>query len=60
MNQRRPGITSIWHPARGRHRATIVEARRRPGGKPRRSPWLPALAASRERLATSPSLARSV
>jgi hypothetical protein len=60
MNPRRPDITSIWRPARGRHRATIVEARRRPGGKPRRSPWLPALAASRERLATSPNLARSV
>jgi hypothetical protein len=60
MNQRRPGITSIWQPARGRHRATIVEARRHRGGRPRRSPWLPALAASRERLAASPNLARSL
>jgi hypothetical protein len=59
MNQRRPGITSIWQPSRGRHRATIVEARRH-RGRPRRSPWLPALAASRERLATSANLARSV
>jgi len=60
MNQRRPGITSIWQPARGRHRATIVEARRHRGGSPRRSPWLPALAASSERLAARADLARSV
>jgi hypothetical protein len=60
MNHRRPAITSIWQPARGRHRATIVEARRHRGGRPGRSPWLPALAASRERLVTSASLARSV
>jgi hypothetical protein len=60
MNQRRPVITSIWQPARGRHRATMVEARRGGGGRSRRSPWLPALAASRERLVTSPSLARSI
>ena len=60
MNQRRPGITTIWQPARRRHRATIVEAGRHRGGRPRRSPWLPALAASRERLATSANLARSL
>jgi hypothetical protein len=60
MNQRRPVITSIWQPARGRHRATMVEARRPRGGRLRRSPWLPALAASRERLATTPNLARSL
>jgi hypothetical protein len=60
MNQRRPGISSIWQPARGRHRATMVEGRRGRDDRPRRSPWLPALAASRERLAASPNLARSL
>ncbi len=60
MNQHRPGISSIWQPARGRHRAAMVEGRRHRGGRPRRSPWLPALAASRERLAASPNLARSL
>jgi hypothetical protein len=53
MNQRRSGISSIWQPARGRHRATIVEARRHRTGLPRRSQWLPELAASRERLVGS-------
>jgi hypothetical protein len=60
MNQRRPGISKILQPARGRHRATMVEGRRHHIGIPRRSPWLPALAASRERLVVSPSLARSL
>jgi hypothetical protein len=53
MNQRRPGISSIWQPARGRHRATMVEGRRHRIGMPRRSQWLPDLAASRERLVDS-------
>jgi hypothetical protein len=53
MNQRRPGITSIWQPARGRHRATIVESRRRRTAPPARNHWLPDLAASRERLVGS-------
>jgi hypothetical protein len=60
MNQRLAGITSIWRSARGRHRATIVETRRHRGGRPRHSPWLPALAASRERLTPSSNLARSL
>jgi len=60
MNTHRPGISSIWQPARGRHRATMVEGRRQRSGRPRRNPWLPALAASRERLATTPNLARSL
>jgi hypothetical protein len=53
MNQRRPGISTIWQPARGRHRATMVEGRRHRNGLPRRSQWLPDLAASRERLVGS-------
>ena len=52
MNQRRSGISSIWQPARGRHRATIVEGRRR-AAPSRRSHWLPDRAASRERLVGS-------
>jgi len=38
----------------------MVEGRRQRSGRPRRNPWLPALAASRERLATTPNLARSL
>lgn len=53
MNQRRSGISSIWQPARGRHSATMVEGRRHRAGMPRRSQWLPDLAASRERLVGS-------
>ena len=53
MNQRRSGISSIWQPARGRHRATMVEGRRHRVGLPRRSVWLPDHAASRERLVGS-------
>ena len=53
MNQRRSGISSIWQPARGRHRATMVEGRRLRVGMSRRSVWLPDLAASRERLVGS-------
>lgn len=53
MNQRRSGISSIWQPARGRHRATMVEGRRHRVALPRRSHWLPDLAASRERLVDS-------
>ena len=53
MNQRRSGISSIWQPARGRHRATMAEGRRRSAALPRRSQWLPDLAANRERLVGS-------
>jgi hypothetical protein len=53
MNQRRPGISGMWQPARGRHRATMVEGRRHRVDLPRRSHWLPDLAASRERLVGS-------
>jgi hypothetical protein len=53
MNQRRSAIRSIWQPARGRHRATMAEARRHRVALPRRSHWLPDLAASRERLVGS-------
>jgi hypothetical protein len=53
MNQRRSGISSIWQPARGRHRATMVEGRRHRVALPRRSQWLPDLAASHERLVGS-------
>ncbi len=52
MNTRRPGISKIWPPACGRHRATMVEGSRR-GDRLNRSQWLPALAASRERLVGS-------
>ncbi len=52
MNQRRSGISSIWQPARGRHRATMAEGRRHRVIR-RRSHWLPDLAASRERLVGS-------
>jgi hypothetical protein len=53
MNQRRSSISRIWQPARGRHRATMVEGRRQRVALPRRSHWLPDLAASRERLVGS-------
>lgn len=53
MNQRRSGISNIWRPARGRHRATMVEGRRHRVAMSRRSHWLPDLAASRERLVGS-------
>ena len=53
MNQRRSGISSIWQPARGRHRATMAEGRRHRVALSRRSHWLPDLAASRERLVGS-------
>jgi hypothetical protein len=53
MNQRRSGISSIWQPARGRHRATMAERRHHRVALPRRSQWLPDLAASRERLVGS-------
>jgi hypothetical protein len=59
MKQRQPGIITIWQPARGRHRSTMVEGRGHGVARSRRSPWLPALAASGERV-VAPSLARSL
>ena len=53
MNTRRPGISKIWPPARGRHRATMVEGSRHRGDRESRAQWMPALAASRERLVGS-------